>query len=212
MEEKTKVLGNSPVELVDYSEGELPAIFEPVWVESLFRKDENGKPYGRTEIHCNVYHVGGDMTPHVVDPNNPNDKWIRKYPRQWQAFVNKEKQTADGTPLHAWSAITVARKQELNHLNIYTVEQLAEAPDNVLQELQMGGYKLKEDAQKWLKDNTGVDAKLEELAQENKKLKKQYEELALKQAGLASKKKRGRPKKKKEVVNEPTDDPTECHQ
>lgn len=76
------------------------------------------------------------------------DKHKKEYPIEWAAYQASEggAKIATGTPLSEWQSLSRSRAAELIGLRIYTVEQLAEASDSVLQLLGMDGRKLKEQA------------------------------------------------------------------
>jgi hypothetical protein len=56
-------------------------------------------------------------------------QYPKRFPRQWQMFQQNESQALEGFPLREWAAITRAQAEEMAHLNVYTVEQLATLPD-----------------------------------------------------------------------------------
>jgi hypothetical protein len=65
-----------------------------------------------------------------VQDSTPSD--LQRFPRQWQAFQNQEKQVIDGLPLEQWAALTPADVAMLKGQNIHTVEHLAAIGDHGL--------------------------------------------------------------------------------
>ena len=56
-----------------------------------------------------------------------------RFPHQWAQYqANKTNDQIQGTLLTAWSALTAAQAMEMRHFKFYTVEQVAEAPENNL--------------------------------------------------------------------------------
>lgn len=59
------------------------------------------------------------------------DKDYERFPRQHQAFLNKQNQdTASGTPLKHVAWLSLGQVKELEFFNCYTLEQLASMPDS----------------------------------------------------------------------------------
>ena len=53
----------------------------------------------------------------------------RRFAKMWWSFEQSLSQEMSGMPLRDWPAITRAQAEELNHLNVFTVEQLATLAD-----------------------------------------------------------------------------------
>jgi cell division protein FtsB len=70
----------------------------------------------------------------------------QRFARAWEQFQRNEEQIAEGWPLREWPAITRAQADELRHMNIVTVEQLANLSD-VHGSKIMGYHELKRKAQ-----------------------------------------------------------------
>ena len=85
--------------------------------------------------------TGGDLR---NMPDKPaHDGHRRQYAKQYQAFLaNKHQDEASGTLLSAAGVVSPERVEELKFFKVYTVEQLANTPDN--QAAQMGIHTRKE--------------------------------------------------------------------
>ena len=80
----------------------------------------------------------------------PIDDTLR-FPKQWQRYQNKQQQQEhEGTPLMLWSVMPAPLAEELKHLNIFTVEQLANLADTHAQKIR-GGPTWKQKAAEFVK-------------------------------------------------------------
>lgn len=127
-----------------------------------------------------------------------NERW----PRQYQAFKNQQKQVIEGTPLEQWPLMNKADVLSIKSLNIYTVEQLAGIGDNAL--TWIGARMWRDKALAYLEE-AKKGAGVAKLQAENENLKLQMEALQNQMKALLeakpelAEKKRGRPAK--EVTN-----------
>lgn len=92
---------------------------------------------------------------------------------QWRANVEP---SHDGTPLEHWPLMTTEIVRAFKDANVFTVEMLAEAGDQVASAVRAPFYEWRAKAQGWLKTakEKGGDAKARA---ENAKLKSEIEEL-----------------------------------
>jgi hypothetical protein len=92
--------------------------------------------------------VPGDKESIVHRPAWEKDR--QRFPRQYQAFRNKQDQAAvSGTPLRSVGFVTLGQIKELEYFNCYTVEQLANISDAHAGKF-MGIQKLKQLANDYL--------------------------------------------------------------
>lgn len=132
--------------------------------------------------------------------NTPPDQ--ERWPRQYQAFKNQQKQVMEGMPLEQWPLMNKADVMMVKGLNIYTVEQLSALGDNAL--TWLGARTWRDKAVAYLaeaKKGAGVaklQAENEQLKMQMEALKNQMDALLEAKPELAEKK-RGRPAK--EVTN-----------
>ena len=123
-----------------------------------------------------------------------------EYSAIYEQWKKGEDIPENGSALKLWPPISPAHLKNCIALHIRTVEQLAEAPDNLLKSIGPGAAALKRKAADWLKaaSDIGVSTaeieklkvRIDELETENKDLKADLAEL------LDDKPKRGRPKSK----------------
>jgi hypothetical protein len=100
-----------------------------------------------------------------------NDHYKARFRKQWEVFNNVRKMT--GTPIEQWEGCPDAMIRELKKLEFNYIEQLASAPDNLLQGI-MGGATWRKKAQDYLERNkvtpemvmNAQQAQIEELKQQ----------------------------------------------
>jgi hypothetical protein len=122
---------------------------------------EAAGPEFREVILIEIPIPGGDVSVVPVE-----EKHKRIYAKQWELFCKQEEQTVGGTPLTEWSVLDSQMAYALMSRNIFTVEQLAEVSDGLLQEIGMGGRQKREEAKRFvarsaLKEDTTAKEALE---------------------------------------------------
>ncbi len=115
--------------------------------------------------------VPGDKNT-VID-TTANDEYKRRFAREWAQFMANEDQQMSGLPVREWPGVTRAQAEELMHMNIVTVEQLASLPD-VYGGKIMGFQGLKRKAETYLAAAKDT-ALTEKLSAENAALKTRIE-------------------------------------
>jgi hypothetical protein len=133
-------------------------------VKNEFKSNEKGHPVFEDREYVEI-HIPGDrgtVTDRQVRPED-RDRW----PREYAAFKAGQEAPVEGTPLTEWPAITRSQAEELKFGRVYTVEQLAALPDDLLNRtVSMGGFSLREKAKRFLEAAQG-NAPMEKLAAEN---------------------------------------------
>lgn len=112
----------------------------------------------------------------------------------FKAWESKQRLADHGTPLETWPIVNRAQVAQLKHVNVFTVEDLAELPDSALPNTGLGlnAREIRAKAQAWLKQAEGGAAiaklagRLERLEQADKA--KDEEIAALKRENAALKK------------------------
>lgn len=107
---------------------------------------------------------------------------IKRFSRQYKAFIEKGEKLVIGTPLDQMPSLTSAQVLEFKALNIDTVEQLAGIPDSTAQLLGVGGQDIKRRAQIFL-DRASSN---ETLAAENRELREKLEAFLAQGAAAAA--------------------------
>ncbi|ULQ46945.1 hypothetical protein JN531_001355 [Flagellatimonas centrodinii] len=137
------------------------------------------------------------------------DQWRKEGKQAWidayALWKERGEATIVGTPLSEWPGITPAQIEVCRANNLLSVESVADADENALRRLGMGGRNLKHKAIAWLQaaSSIGIGAeRIVALEAENAELKernKDMEELVMslneRMKALEAPKKRGRPAK-----------------
>lgn len=123
----------------------------------------------------------------VARPATHSDK--QRFPQHYQAFKQRVEMPVEGTPLSEWTLINRSLADELAFHNIKTVEQLADVPDNLLQNVN-GLAMFKTKAIDWLEatkdskilstlreENKGLEDKLDQATTTIEALTKRLDEL-----------------------------------
>jgi len=194
-----QVIGNGDVRQVAYGNDAglyVEFSYEDVYLEA--KSQEEGRPIYEQRPFISIY-APGDKTKKVV--REVRTQWFgdtppdtERFSRQWAAFQQGEKVMATGLPLKEWPLMTSSQVKELNGLNIYTVEQLAEVPDASLDSLGHGGRATRDKAKAHLA-RMGETAATDKLAEQNADLQRQLDELRASLSPDAPR--RGRPPKER---------------
>lgn len=99
--------------------------------------------------------------------------WGPAYRRALEDFKESRETPEFGTPVKDWPSVSPAQCKLLLDINVRTVEQLADANEETVARIGMGGRALKQKAQAWLDSSKGdgkVAAELENLREQVKAL------------------------------------------
>lgn len=160
-----------------------------------FKSEQAGHPVYEMVDFVTIQAPGDQLN---VIERIATDKDKARFPRQWAHFMNtKTSGVVDGWAIEEWPLVNAAQAEELKYRKFFTVEQLAEAPDNVVQSLGMGYMELKQKAiiaVRNARDNSLVHKQAAELKKRDEQLAAMQEQinslLAAQKAG-----KPGRPAK-----------------
>lgn len=100
-------------------------------------------------------------------------RWLAHYEASYAAWKSGEDMPVDGLSVKLWPAASAAEVKVLLQANCFTVELLAEANEEMIHRLGMGGRSLKQRAVDWMKGMTGhapLVAQLDTLRQTNASL------------------------------------------
>jgi hypothetical protein len=113
----------------------------------------------------------------VCRPVEEKDK--ERWPKQYAQFLNKQKQTVDGTPIDELSTATASERATCKALNVMTIEGLKSFPDTSIHKLGPGGHALKRKAVAFL-SSRGDASYATALQEEVARLREQIASLKLK--------------------------------
>tara|TARA_R110000822_G_scaffold120614_1_gene254088 strand:+ start:1119 stop:1817 length:699 start_codon:yes stop_codon:yes gene_type:complete len=124
-----------------------------------------------------IQYPGGDETVRKIEPQDVAD-----YPEKYAAFKAGSEEVVSGTPLAEWTLMNGSTLRELQHLGFKTVEQLADAHDEVKRKLGPTGRFVKM-AKDWLEaansSQFNVVALKQQLEREQKRTAKLEEQVEL---------------------------------
>ena len=142
-------------------------------VQNNFKTLQEGRPIF-DEIEWVKIRVAGDRNNVVEHKVGEADK--HRFAPYYEAFRAGEKVSESGTPVEHWPMISRSQAATLKHLNIFTVEALAELSDQGMNNIGMGGREMVNKAQAFL-EAASATAMPQHLAVENERLKNQMEDL-----------------------------------
>jgi len=124
-----------------------------------------------------IQYPGGDETVRRIEPQD-----IQDYPEDYAAFKAGSEVVVSGTPLAEWTLMNGSTLRELQHLGFKTVEQLADAHDELKRRLGPTGKFVKM-AKDWLdaanSSQFNVVALKQQLEREQKRTAKLEEQVEL---------------------------------
>jgi hypothetical protein len=124
-----------------------------------------------------IQYPGGDETVRKIEPQDVQD-----YPELYAAFKAGSEVVVSGTPLAEWPLMNGSTLRELQHLGFKTVEQLADAHDELKRKLGPTGRFIKM-AKDWLEaansSQFNVVALKQQLEREQKRTAKLEEQVEL---------------------------------
>lgn len=167
-------------------------------------------------IGCYIHQPGlsRDVTFHVIDKGVDNDGEVifteigreltRRFSNQWKAFTEGREAITHGQPIEHAGFISPAQVEDLKHLKIFTVEDLAAIPDSALPSLGHGGVTLKLRAQAHLDKSKGGHM-IDKLIDEKEDLKNEVARLRTEMLEIAEEM---RAEKAPVIVDKVDDEPT----
>lgn len=145
---------------------------------NAFKSEQEGHPVYDMVDFVTIQAPGDQLN--VVD-HIVTDRDKARFPRQWAHFQNtKTSGKMEGWAIEEWPLVTAAQAEELKYRKFATVEQLAEAPFNIVQSMGMGYIELQEKAKIALKNAKDGSFALQQAAE----LKKRDDQIAAMQAQL----------------------------
>lgn len=132
-------------------------------VQNQFLSDKEGRPIFEDKEYIEI-RVPGDRKTEWI--GSVKEEHRQRFPRHYAAFKLQQEVPLDGTPISEWAAVTRSQTEELAFAHIKTIEQLAALSDDGLaKSVSMGGFTLREKAQRYLEQAKG-NAPMEALAAE----------------------------------------------
>lgn len=173
---------------------ELVQFFEKP-IEFKKESEREGRPIFKNVTFIRIIIPGGDIL-----ENKVNDHYKQKYAREWNAWLATKENLPQGMPLSEWPSLTLSQIEEYKYLKVYTVEQIADASDTLLQRMGANAREMRAKAQAFLKVNEDAAA-AQRYAAENERMKLELLRLQEQIDALkaeSERPKRGRPRKEDE--------------
>lgn len=196
----------------------------PAYVQFETREEEDraasvaaGHYVPRDRHYAVVTPPGGNLTiekpvdKFLKEKRKQNDPNIKHYEAAYEAWKEGQEEPLEGTPVKSWPAASPAQIKACLNANIKTVEDLATAPEEALKRIGMGARHLQQKAEAWLKSASEHGKVAEEIAnlrrdlestQESLKSVQQENERLKAQLDDDPPRKRGRPKKTQQEMND----------
>jgi len=115
-----------------------------------------------------------------VEAERFDPAWLDNYRRKYDAWSKGQEVPVDGTHISHWPGLSPSMFKNLTHLNILTIEDVADMNEEALAKVGMGGRELKRKAQTFLEASAGaggLSERMEALSIENGQLKASLEQL-----------------------------------
>lgn len=154
-------------------------------VPNPFKSNEAGRPVF-DEVDFVRISVPGDRNSNYE--SKVTDEHKQRFAARWERYQAGLSQAVSGTPLEQWPQMSVGTVATLKAMNVHTVEQLAEMPDQFAQQI-MGNHDLRKKAKLFLEAAAGeavnnkLQSELEKRDSEIETLKAQMAQLLAGQAG-----------------------------
>jgi uncharacterized protein YjiS (DUF1127 family) len=151
-------------------------LFVTFYIDKILLTEQTeaqGEPVYR-EAEMIRINVPGDAKTVVIREVTREDQ--RRFPNQWDDFKAGREQLQHG---HALSDMGLGKTEvdKLNYMNVVTVEQLADLPDHLLEDLGLGARGLRDGAAKWLESRKVSVDEFEALKKENTTLSSSLKEM-----------------------------------
>ncbi len=111
-----------------------------------------GRPIYQDEERIEIAFPGNQLN---IFHGRVTEEHRQSYPRQYEAFLKGEEVAHEGTPIEQMTVLNKAQVKELKYFDIYTVEDAASLSEQAVQQIGMGGNRLREMAKKYLEQAQG---------------------------------------------------------
>jgi hypothetical protein len=143
------------------------------FIEDREKTAQEGRPIFNEIPSISIRWPGMDETVRRVEPQD-----INEYPELWAAYKSGTEPITGGIPLSEWPLISASVVKELSYLGFRSVEQLAQASDEVKRKLGTAGRYVKM-AKDWLDASNSTQfqvVKLQRALDEEKAARESLEE------------------------------------
>jgi len=178
----TNIQWNGHTGVAEYGGGDrgMVAMFYNRPVHNPAKSTQAGRPVFEDQVYVRIHPPGERLN--IIDrPAKGDDS--RRWPQQWQQFVQNKQQIPDGTPIGMLYPDYPSVAEMLKAFAVHTVEQCAQLSGPAIDTIGMGAQRYVNDAQKYLAmSSKGVKAgqfrhEMEEKDREIKVLNQKVEAL-----------------------------------
>lgn len=183
----------------------LTVVFYRNAVQNEYESTVQARPIYEDVDYVRIITPGDQFT--IID-QPVNEVHKARFPRQWNQFLQSGQsgETMNGTPLSEWTQMSPAQVRMLNGLNFFTVENIAHASDQQINNIGMAGgmsgYVLRDLARAYLtraKEHAQDGRMVAELQKRDDIIAEMAAKLqAMQEAIEKSEKRPGRPRKETE--------------
>lgn len=121
-------------------------------------------PRGSKDRIERVAHEWFDQLKRDSDEGRFPREWVKGFEQMYKEWKEGREAPLSGTAVENWPALSPAQVKALQNLHIRTVEDMAEANEETIHRIGMGGRALKQKAIDWLKTASSVGKVSEELS------------------------------------------------
>jgi len=121
-------------------------------------------------------------------------RWLEYYKSQFRAFKDGQAPVVDGTSIKLWKTLSPSQMTNLQSLGFRTVEDVAQANEEGISRMGIGGRQLRDQARQLLEEQKSDDQLREQLAKQQAELE-ELKKLLAEQAKAAGQKKATETKK-----------------
>ena len=143
-------------------------------VQNIKKSEEAGHPMFDDVEYIEVRHPG-EM--HMIPCCRVKESHKLFYAKEYEAFKRGEEVPLEGFPITEWAPITKATAENLKHMGVHTVENLANMTETAAQRLGGNIQRLRIKAAAFLESHNSEQAQIDELKEKNKTLLERLEKL-----------------------------------
>ena len=111
------------------------------------KSKEAGRQVYVDKDYIEIRVAGMDKSVHIAPVN---DSHKARFPDEWERYQKGADVKREGTPVRCWPEMTPSQVASLEALNIFTVEDMATAPEFALQKIGMGAREMQKSARRFL--------------------------------------------------------------
>ena len=169
----------------------IPVFFHEAVLDAARTEEAGRQVYQQVEFIKII--IPGDKDEFI---SRVKDSHRERFPDQYRNFKERGAEMPEGTPLAFWPMMSVAMVAELNAMHVFTIEQLSELTDGVIEKMGGRWAHVRDNALRFLESKPALDtqaalttkenaligemrAQIEQLTKDNEALKTHNEKLEM---------------------------------